>query len=368
MIDFSKNRMAACATADSSPLRPCTRDSPVSVAIARGIVHTILTIFDFDQRHVFRVYRIKFIAAVSTTLNRTTNPFPDESVAGVCHEDPRSISRDVRRNRLRCKVLAVRCVRITTWVQRHFGSSRDVLPCREKHRPAIIIALWWINLGCRNARRVLFGLPVAQSITRFEGKVEPIGTHRADDALALIFVAGSIRREAIDPPTPIGKREKTWSADAVKTLHSDSVFMSPMQHVIRHGTADDGRSIRRSMRLEIHSPSPVRATRNRRRKHSQRHMRHSRLRRDSNAGFGIKLQAIARERAQDISLASCIRLCGSDGRVEKPVAAIQRTGHARRLNLQFIQRPCPLYSRGQFFSPSVFDTHRLNLIKRRLRR
>ena len=141
-----------------------------------------------------------------------------------------------------------------------------------------------------------------------------------------------------------------------------------MQHIIRHGTADDGRSIRRSTRLEIHSPTPIGATSNRRRKHSQPHMRHSRLRRDSNAGFGIELQAIARECAKDIALARCMRPGGSDGRVVKPVAAVRYTRDARRLNLQFIQRPRPLYSRARFFSPSVCDTHRLNLIQRRLRR
>jgi hypothetical protein len=34
------------------------RDSPVPVAVARGVVHATLAVFDFDQRHIFRVYCI----------------------------------------------------------------------------------------------------------------------------------------------------------------------------------------------------------------------------------------------------------------------------------------------------------------------
>ncbi len=226
----------------------------------------------------------------------------------------------------------------TKAVHRRLGFRRNVLPCRKEHGPAAILALWCDDFCRRNSSRVIFRLPVAQSITRFQLKVKAVRTRRADYALTTIL--HTFRREAIDPHVAVRHDEMSWSADAVEACKSDSVFMLPMQQVIRHGAADDGWTVGRSSRFEIHSPAAVNAASDRRRQHSQRHMRHGKLRRDSNAGLWIEQQAIVGEGTQDISLTRSVRLRGSDGRVENPVATSGHTHGAWTFNSSSGRDPC----------------------------
>ena len=86
-------------------------------------------------------------------------------------------------------------------------------------------------------------------------------------------------------------------------------------------------------------------------------MWHRGLRGESYTRLFTKCQTVFSVRAEDVALTCRIRLCGTNGCVEKPITTARRSDDARRLYFQLIQRSRALHPCADLFSPFMKDRH-----------